>query len=100
METIRIRLEGISQMKYIDEVVKCPSYLQLNYGSIMHYTRRNPKFPNEIIPRYKWMRVISPSMKNKFPNPSFTEIISKDYGNDQLYAEVDTVPRVFEDIHI
>ena len=100
METIRIRLEGISQMKYIDKIVNCPSNLQLNYGSILHYTRRNPKFPNDIIPRYKWMRVISPSINNKYINTSFTEIDSKQCGNDQLFAEVDSVPKVFEDVHI
>ena len=95
IETFRIKLERISQMDY-PNLIKNPSKkLSLNYCSILHYTRRNPK-TGEVIPNYQWLRVVTPWMGKEFTPEGFQDIVSKHYGNIELLSEVSNVPHLFE----
>ena len=95
METIRIRLENISQAEFNQRINHCPQDEQLNYCSVLHYSRRNPK-TGEIVPRYSWFRVVTPWMGKQFAKEGFKEIYQKFYTNEDLLAEVSNVPKLFE----
>jgi len=95
IETFRIKIERISQMDFGDLIRNPSKDMRINYCSILHYTRRNPK-TGEIVPRYKWMRIVTPWMGKDFSHENFKDIVSKHYGNEELLAEVSNVPRLFQ----
>ena len=43
MEAIRVRIENISQADFVKKITNCPASEQLNYCSVLHYSRRNRK---------------------------------------------------------
>ncbi|OHT03767.1 phosphoglycerate mutase family protein [Tritrichomonas foetus] len=97
MDCLRIRIERISQMDYKKKVAEPPFNHILYYGSILQYTRRNPN-TNEVVPHYRWMRVITPWLGKHFSPPEFEPIITKHYGNSELIGEVSNVPHLFKEI--
>ena len=94
MESLRIRIEHISQIEYKPKVVEPPPEHVLHYGSILHYTRRNPK-TGKINPNYKWMRVLTPWLGDRHTPETFYTIKIKHLGNSQLRAEISNLPHIF-----
>ena len=96
MESLRIRIERISQMDYKEKVDDPPNQHKLQNASILQYTRRNPK-TNEIVPHYRWMKILTPWLGKYYIPKDFEPIIMKHYGNSELIGEVSNVPHIFND---
>ena len=94
MEAMRIRLERISQLDYTRKILNCPPKFALNYASVLHFTRRNPK-TQEVVPRYRWMRVVTPWMGKSYNSSDYSEIVINHYGNAELLVEVSNSPKLF-----
>ncbi|KAK8892453.1 hypothetical protein M9Y10_029682 [Tritrichomonas musculus] len=95
MDSIRIRIERISQLDYKEKIADPPCKHILYYGSILQYTRRNPK-TGEVVPHYQWMRILTPWLGKYFIPSEFEQIVIKHYGNAELIGEVSNVPHIFE----
>ena len=96
MEAIRVRIENISQADFVKKIANCPVNEQLNYCSVLHYSRRNPR-TGEIVPKYSWFRVVTPWMGKHFTKEGFSSIQQIHYSNEDLLAEVSNIPRLFEE---
>ena len=94
MESVRIKIEHISQMDYMEKIIQPPKNHILHNCSVLHYTRRNP-ITGEIVPDYKWIRISTPWLGKRFIPEHFETIISKYYDNSELLAEVSNVQRIF-----
>lgn len=92
MEAFRIEIEGISQLDYTERIVNPPANMVLEYGSILQYTRKNPK-TGEVVPTYRWVRVVSPMSKHA--EPAWVKLYMQYNGNAELLAEVSDVPHLF-----
>lgn len=90
METLRIRIERISQMAYPDQIAHPPSHIALHHCSVLQYTRRNPK-TGEIAPRYRWMRVSTPWLGKKYLPDQWEDVYPRTWSNDDIMAEVSSV---------
>ena len=93
METFRIRIERISQIDYKSKILHPKEPNRLNYCSLIHYTRKNPN-TGEILPRYKWMRIITPWMGKKYLSTNFENIEHRTYSNEELLTEVSIFPKL------
>ena len=87
METMRIRLEHILQLDYHEVIMNAKDPFKLDYCSVLHYTRRNPK-TGEISPLYRWMRIVTPWIGKKGLDREFIEFKIKSYTNDSLIREI------------
>jgi broad specificity phosphatase PhoE len=92
IETIRIRIEIISQMEYHDKIANAPPHLSLYHGSVLHYTRRNPD-TGVVHPRYQWMRVSTPALgkraiPTKFETFEVRMLCNKELLEEVLHSEV------------
>jgi broad specificity phosphatase PhoE len=87
IETIRIRIEVISQMEYHDKIANAPPHLSLYHGSVLHYTRRNPH-TGVVHPRYEWMRVSTPALGEIAIPKKFETFEVRMLTNEELQEEV------------
>ena len=90
METLRIRIERISQMAYPEQIASPPSHIALHHCSVLQYTRRNPE-TGEVAPRYRWMRVSTPWLGKKYLPDQWEEVYPRMWTNDDIMAEVSSV---------
>lgn len=94
METLRIRIERISQGEYAKKIAQPPTNMLLHHCSVLQYTRRNPQ-TGEVVPRYQWMRVSTPWFGKKALPEQWEKINPKQYGNEEVMEEVRSIPNVF-----
>lgn len=94
LESVRIKIEQISQMDYMEKIIQPPKRHTLHNCSVLQYTRRNP-LTGEIVPEYKWMRIATPWLGRRFVPEQFEQIIGKYYSNSELLTEVSNVQRIF-----
>ena len=87
METMRIRLEHILQLDYPEVIMNAKGPYKLNYCSVLHYTRRNPK-TGELSPLYKWMRIVTPWVGTDHDDKKFMEIKFRKFTNESLMSEI------------
>jgi broad specificity phosphatase PhoE len=95
METIRIRLEVISQMEYQKQIANVPQELTLYHGSILHYTRRNPE-TGVVGQQYGWRRIVTPWLKKRGISEKFEPFEVRVLGNEEIQSEVLSVPAMLE----
>ena len=95
METMRIRIEHILQHDYQKIIMNAKEPFTLNYCSVLHYTRKNPK-TGEISPLYKWMRIVTPWLGKYGTDRKFVEIVPREYTNETLMNEIASVQPVFK----
>jgi len=95
METMRIRIERISQIDYSERILCADDAIKLNYCSVLHYTRKNP-INGTIEPMYRWFRVVTPWMGKKFLSTPFQLIEHKKYNNDEILTEVSNIPTILD----
>jgi broad specificity phosphatase PhoE len=96
IETIRIRLEVISQMEYQEKIVNVPQNLTLFHGSILQYTRRDPE-TGMVRPQYGWRRIVTPWLGKPGLVEKFEQFERKVLGNEELQNEVLSVPSMFQE---
>ena len=87
METMRIRLEHILQLDYPEVIMNAKGPFKLDYCSVLHYTRRNPK-TGELSPLYKWMRIVTPWLGKEGTDRSFMPIKFRKFTNETLLSEI------------
>ena len=92
MEAFRIEIEQISQLDYTEKIENPPKCMTLNYGSILQYTRKNPK-TGEVVPTYRWVRVVTPPVTGA--EPAGVKLYRRHNGNEELLAEVSDIPHLF-----
>lgn len=95
MESIRIAIEQVTQLDYESKIGNPPENMRLDYGSILWYTRRNPR-TGERVPAYRWMCVATP-WKNEGADPLWKRLHIRHNASEDLLAEVSDVPHIFND---
>lgn len=82
MQVFRARIEVIHQAHFVERIMHVPKDKTIFNCSIIHYTRINPE-TKERAPVYRWMRIITPWIK-ELSNPPWEEIKYSYYSNDDL----------------
>jgi broad specificity phosphatase PhoE len=96
METIRVRIETISQMDYPKQIANPPPERQISPASIIQYTRRNPD-TGVVSPRYEWMRIVTPWLGGCAAPEKFDLVPRQTFGTDEITQELMSVPKYFDD---
>eukprot|EP01087_Luapelamoeba_hula_P002912 TRINITY_DN1273_c0_g1_i1.p1 TRINITY_DN1273_c0_g1~~TRINITY_DN1273_c0_g1_i1.p1 ORF type:complete len:292 (-),score=43.11 TRINITY_DN1273_c0_g1_i1:26-901(-) len=87
----RLCIEHMNQEKYRE--LNSHAATKLVNGTIIHYTRRNPK-TGEISATLDWMRIICPWDESKSVHPTFVRIHRPTWTNEELLKRVQVVPQL------
>lgn len=93
IEGFRVILERIPARVYNQLMKDEADWFKVGNGQIVHYTRRNPKNPHNILPYMNWVRSFNPSDPD-YAGHDWREIERKTYTNEELLKIVHLYPQL------
>jgi len=88
----RVRLERMSQRRYVELDLSDDPRDRIHNCQVLHYTRQDPS-TGETARAYGWMRSVSPMDPSKSRN-EWEPIVRRVYTNEDLLDEVELMPRL------
>jgi len=79
MNALRFRLEKMTIDQWI--TLNETNIEPIPNCGILHYTRRNPEAPNEVLPKFGWVRLVDASGDGGFP---WREVVRRRFTNAEL----------------
>jgi NAD+ kinase len=94
MWAFRMRLERLSQERWLELDRSQDRRDRMNNGQVIHYSRRNP-VTGHIASSLNWSRSIVPCNQD-WSRPEWTQITRSAYSNEDLLRVVRAYPRLFD----
>ncbi|HEX8770398.1 MAG TPA: hypothetical protein VF711_06505 [Acidimicrobiales bacterium] len=83
MDALRFRLEKMTIGEWIDHNER--SVEPISNAAVLHYSRRNPEDPRNVLERFGWVRLVDPSGREAF---DWRPIVRRRFTNAELLEMV------------